>query len=53
MSVRPTNLAVLCATGLGWSDLGEPDRVLSVLESKGVKTEWEFRAGRELGRAAG
>ena len=34
MSVRPTNLAVLCATGLGWSDLGEPSRVLLVLESK-------------------
>jgi mannose-1-phosphate guanylyltransferase len=51
MSVRPTDLAVLCATGLGWSDLGEPGRVLSVLESKGVGTEWGFRARRQLGRA--
>ena len=53
MSARPTDLAVLCATGLGWSDLGEPGRVLSVLESKGVTKEWGFRVGRELGRAAG
>ncbi len=53
MAVRPTDLSVLCATGLGWSDLGEPGRVLSVLESKGVKTEWGFRAGRQLGQAAG
>jgi mannose-1-phosphate guanylyltransferase len=53
MSVRPTNLAVLCATGLGWSDLGEPSRVLSVLESKGAKTDWGFIAGSQLGRAAG
>jgi mannose-1-phosphate guanylyltransferase len=53
MSVRPRDLAVLCATGLGWSDLGEPGRVLSVLESKGVRTEWGFSAGRQLSRAAG
>jgi mannose-1-phosphate guanylyltransferase len=51
MAVRPADLAVLCATGLGWSDLGEPGRVLSVLESKGVRTEWRFKAGRQLGWA--
>ncbi len=51
MSVRPTDLAVLCATGLGWSDLGEPGRALSVLESKGARAQWGFRAGRQLGRA--
>jgi mannose-1-phosphate guanylyltransferase len=44
LSVRPNDLAVLCATGLGWSDLGDPDRVLSVLGRKGVGTEW--RSGR-------
>jgi mannose-1-phosphate guanylyltransferase len=53
MSVRPTHLAVLCAAGLGWSDLGEPGRVLSVLESRGVKTDRGFRAGSQLSRAAG
>jgi mannose-1-phosphate guanylyltransferase len=50
MSLRPRDLAVLCASGLGWSDLGEPGRVLSVLEGKGVNTEWGFRAGRQPGR---
>jgi mannose-1-phosphate guanylyltransferase len=30
LSVRPSDLAVLPAHGLGWSDLGEPERVLSV-----------------------
>ena len=40
LSVQAHNLAVLRATGLGWSDLGEPSRVRSVLERKGVRTEW-------------
>jgi mannose-1-phosphate guanylyltransferase len=40
LSAQPNNLAVLRATGLGWSDLGEPSRVRSVLERKGVRTEW-------------
>jgi len=35
--VRPQDLAVLRATGLGWSDLGEPGRVLSVLGRKGLR----------------
>ena len=50
MSVRPNDLAVLCAKGLGWSDPGEPGRVLAVLENKGFRTEWGFQAGRELRR---
>jgi mannose-1-phosphate guanylyltransferase len=50
MSVRPDNLAVLCATGLGWSDLGEPGRVLSVLERRGAETEWGFKPGCQFGR---
>jgi mannose-1-phosphate guanylyltransferase len=53
MSLRPMDLAVLCATGLGWSDLGEPSRVLSVLQGRGIKAEQGFRAGSQLGRAAG
>jgi len=39
LSVLPNRLAVLCANGLGWSDLGEPSRVRSVLERKGVQTQ--------------
>ena len=45
LSVQPNGLAVLRATGLGWSDLGEPGRVLSVLERKGVQTDWGFKPG--------
>jgi mannose-1-phosphate guanylyltransferase len=53
LSVRPNDFAVLCATGLGWSDLGDPTAsslYLSVLDRKGVETEWrsglahQFRA---------
>jgi mannose-1-phosphate guanylyltransferase len=44
LSARTGNLAVLCGTGLGWSDLGVPDRVLSVLKRKGFQTEWAAAA---------
>jgi mannose-1-phosphate guanylyltransferase len=36
LSVCPAALGVLRADGLGWSDLGDPDRVLSVLARKGI-----------------
>src|SRR5262249_34976641 len=42
LSVCPKGLAVLRADGLGWSDLGEPGRVLSILARKGLRTEWKF-----------
>jgi len=45
LSAQPNSLAVLRATGLGWSDLGEPGRALSVLERKGVQTEWGYTPG--------
>jgi hypothetical protein len=38
LSMYPYDLAVLCGTGLGRSDLGEPSRFLSELERKGVQT---------------
>ena len=41
-SVYPCDLSVLRGTGLGWSDLGEPSRVFSVLKRKGVETEHRF-----------
>ncbi|MEO6779758.1 MAG: sugar phosphate nucleotidyltransferase [Bradyrhizobium sp.] len=53
LSAHPYALAVLCGKGLGWSDLGEPSRVFSVLERKGVKTEWNFDSGRGEERSAG
>ncbi|MEO8053148.1 MAG: sugar phosphate nucleotidyltransferase [Acidobacteriota bacterium] len=42
LSTHPHALGVLCGRGLGWSDLREPSRVFSVLERKGIKTEWGF-----------
>ncbi len=44
LSVQPGALAVLRAAGLGWSDLGEPGRVFSVLERKGVAPDWGLQA---------
>jgi hypothetical protein len=46
LSVYSHDVAVLCGTGLGWSDLGEPGRVLSILERKGVQPEWGFKPSR-------
>ncbi len=37
LSVSPTSLAVLRGDALGWSDLGEPQRVFSVI---GPRNEW-------------
>jgi mannose-1-phosphate guanylyltransferase len=35
LAAQPNDLAVLRANGLGWSDLGEPSRVRSLLERQG------------------
>jgi mannose-1-phosphate guanylyltransferase len=43
LSPQTNGLAVLCCTGLGWSDLGEPSRVRSLIEHKGIQTTREFR----------
>jgi hypothetical protein len=42
LSAQPNGLAVLRATGLGWSDLGEPGRVRCALERKGIQPERRF-----------
>jgi hypothetical protein len=47
LAVQSNDLAVLRATGLGWSDLGEPGRVRSLIERGGIRTEWRFSAARE------
>ena len=48
LSVSPAALAVLRAGALGWSDLGEPQRVYSVLRFRGVA---EDRESEWLGRS--
>lgn len=40
LSASPQQLSVVCGTGLGWSDLGDPGRVLRVLERKGIQKDW-------------
>jgi mannose-1-phosphate guanylyltransferase len=40
LSACPAALGVLRADGLGWSDLGDPGRVLSILTRKGTQREW-------------
>ena len=40
LSKRPSDLTVLSARGLGWSDLGEPQRVLSALSTS--SSGWMF-----------
>ena len=41
LSARPSNLAVIRGRGLGWSDLGDPERALSVLNHKGLTSKAE------------
>lgn len=39
LTVSPQNLAVIRTSGFGWSDLGEPERVLAVQARKGPTSE--------------
>ena len=52
LSTHPYDLAVICSSNLGWSDLGETNRVLSVLESKRVKPEWVRERAEESNAAS-
>ena len=45
--MQPDHLAVFRGTGLGWSDLGEPSRVLSILDRKNVRKEWGAKPDHE------
>jgi mannose-1-phosphate guanylyltransferase len=40
LSARPSDLTVLPGRGLGWSDLGEPERVLNAIP----KLDWNLRS---------
>lgn len=44
LAVRPQDLAVMRVEDVGWSDLGEPARVLSALARMGVQTELAMSA---------
>jgi len=47
LSVQPDHLIIFRGTGLGWSDLGEPSRVLSILDRKNVRKEWGAKPDHE------
>lgn len=40
LAARPGKLAVMRSSGLGWTDMGEPERVLSVLARKDVRSDY-------------
>ena len=40
LALRPEQLAVLKVTGVRWSDLGEPKRVMASLRTAGVRPHW-------------
>jgi hypothetical protein len=50
LSARPNDLAVLRASNLGWSDLGDPSRVLSLLEREQAQAECMSSRPHRFGR---
>jgi len=40
LSAAPEKLGVLCLGDVGWSDLGDPSRVIKMLSETGAKNEW-------------
>lgn len=45
LAMCPDDLAVLAVGKVGWSDLGEPSRVLSTFARIGMQTEWAVPTG--------
>lgn len=52
LAVTPDELAVLPCRNLGWSDLGEMSRVLSVLGQNGIHADWALARAEELSAPA-
>ena len=40
LALVPERLAVLKVTGIQWSDLGEPNRVLASIQLAGLRPPW-------------
>jgi len=47
LAKSPNDLAVISGANLGWSDLGEISRVLSVLGQNGTRAEWALACAEE------
>ena len=53
LAAMPGALGVIRADGLGWSDLGDPARVLSIALRKGIQREWRLDQDTERSLVAG
>jgi mannose-1-phosphate guanylyltransferase len=47
LAKSPNDLAVLSSPNLGWTDLGETSRVLSLLGENGIRAEWALACAEE------
>jgi len=47
LAKSPNDLAVLSGANLGWTDLGETSRVLSVLGENGIRAKWALPRAEE------
>jgi mannose-1-phosphate guanylyltransferase len=52
LAVSTANLAVMCPGDVGWSDLGDPSRVIEVACRNGVKDSWAAHWLRDIAPAA-
>jgi mannose-1-phosphate guanylyltransferase len=54
LSAAPKSLGVLCVGDVGWSDLGDPNRVIKMLSETGVERDWValWRRGAAAASAA-
>ncbi len=48
LALCPERLAVLKVSGVRWSDLGEPKRVMASLDMAGIQPSWVDSAARQL-----
>jgi hypothetical protein len=40
LALRPEDLSVMQVSDVGWTDLGEPQRVFSTLHTLGMQAQW-------------
>ena len=48
LALLPQRLAVLKVSGIRWSDLGEPKRVMASLDVAGIRPHWVDRASPQF-----
>jgi hypothetical protein len=53
LATHPEKLNVLCLGDVGWSDLGDPQRVVSTLSQHGLESPWVAPWHRAAAASAG